>query len=89
MVAQGVRLKIRAGFAEQWAAGQLWNGRELLGDLQAEVLREWDRSQLVARQVRELEALQHQPVARAQNGAVAVVQQRRQLRGWAGRARGG
>jgi transposase len=81
LIAQGVRLKVRAGFAEQLAVVRLWDGRELPADLKAELLREWERYQLVDAQGRELEVLQHQRGAAAQDDSVAVVQQRMQLRG--------
>jgi transposase len=81
LIAQGVRLKVKAGFAERLAAVRLWDGRELPADLKAELLREWERYQLVDAQVRELEALQHQRVAEARDSAVTIVQQMMQLRG--------
>jgi transposase len=81
LVAQGVRLKVGAEFAAHLAAVRLWDGRELPADLKAELLREWERYQLVDRQVHELEALQHRRVAEAQGEALAVVQQLMQLRG--------
>lgn len=81
LIAQGVRLKVRAGFAEQLAAVRLWDGRALPTDLKAELLREWERYQVVDTQVRELEALQQQRAGGTADRALAVVQQMRQLRG--------
>ena len=50
-------------------------------DLKAELLREWERYQLVNEQVLALEALQRERVAKASGEALAFVAQLMQLRG--------
>ena len=81
MVAQGIRLKVKADFATQLDQVRLWDGRELPADLKAELLREWERYQRVNERVQALEALQRQRVAEASGEALALVAQPMQLRG--------
>jgi transposase len=81
LVAQGIRLKVTADFATQLDQVRLWDGRELPADLKAELLREWERYQMVNEQVLALEALQRERVADASGEALALVAQLMQLRG--------
>lgn len=81
LVAQGIRLKVTADFAPQLDQVRLWDGRELPADLKAELLREWERYQLVNEQVLALEALQRERVAEASGEALTLVAQLMQLRG--------
>ncbi len=81
LVAQGIRLKVTADFATHLAQVRLWDGRELPADLKAELLREWERYQMVNEQGLALEALQRERVAEASGEALAFVAQLMQLRG--------
>lgn len=81
LVAQGIRLKVKADFATQLDQVRLWDGRELPADLKAELLREWERYQMVNEQIQALEALQRERVADASGEALAFVEQLMQLRG--------
>ena len=81
LVAQGIRLKVKSDFATQLDQVRLWDGGELPADLKAELLREWERYQLVNEQVLALEALQRERVAKASGEALAFVAQLMQLRG--------
>lgn len=81
LVAQGVRLKVKADFATQLDQVRLWDGRELPADLKAELVREWERYQIVNEQVQALEALQRQRVAEASGEALVLVALLMQLRG--------
>ncbi len=81
------RVEPQWGLVEMKIAGRglrSWDGQPLPSDLQAELRREWERCQVVQRQVQTLEALQKQRVAEAPTGALGVVQELRKLRavGW-------
>jgi transposase len=81
LVAQGVRIKFGANFVEQVEGARLWDGGALQADLKAELVREWERYQVVAKQVQELEALQRQRVSEGPEAALALVEQLMELRG--------
>ena len=72
VVVQGVRVKTGADFGRQVARLRVWDGSPLPGDLQAELVREWERYEAVQAQVRMLEALQKQRVAADTAGALAL-----------------
>lgn len=80
LMAQGIRLKVRATFAAEVEQVRRWDGTELPPELKAEVVREWERYQIVNKQIQELEALQQQRVVQAQAGALQQIQQLLQLR---------
>lgn len=70
--AQGLRVTDKRDFPAQLDALRCWNGEPLPPDLQAELMREWVRYELVEGQVRELEA--QQKVRVAEGGTVAMQQ---------------
>ena len=80
LVAQGVRVPVRGDFGAGVDKLRNWDGQPLPPDLQAELRREWERYEVVQRQVQTLEALQKQRVAEAPTGALAIVQELRKLR---------
>jgi len=55
LASQGVRLPVKADFAQRLESGRAWDGSPLLPRLQARLVREVERLELVGRQIQELE----------------------------------
>jgi transposase len=82
LVAQGIRLEIRADFLEQLEKCQGGSqGYELGEDLKAELRREYARYQLVHEQIKHLESEQALRAEQATSEAMALINQLRQLKG--------
>ncbi len=55
LASQGARLELKADFAERLESATLWDGSPLPADLKLRLKREWERLELVEKQIRELE----------------------------------
>lgn len=75
LASQGVDLKIRRDFREQLQRVKLWDGSSLSEDLRSRFEREWERLELLEKQITELEKQRRDRVSRAQ-GPVAQVAKR-------------
>lgn len=84
LVTQGLRLEVRGDFPQALATARCWDGAPLAADLQAELLREWQRREQVQAQIAHLEAEQRARVAAAVDGPELLIRQLMLLRsiGW-------
>lgn len=82
LASQGVHLNtVNAAFAERLQAMRLWDNTELGADLRAELLREFERWQLVDRQIKAVEQERRQRVRSDATPHVAQVRQLLKLSG--------
>jgi transposase len=81
LVTQGISVGVGRGFREHLEEVELWDGTELPEYLKGAVLREYERLELVQRQIRELEALRRRMVKEQATAALAKVFSMMQLRG--------
>jgi len=75
LASQGVDLKIRRDFRASLQQVKLWDGSSLSEDLRSRFEREWERLELLEKQVADLERQRRDRVSQAQ-GSVAQVAQR-------------
>lgn len=75
LASQGVDLKIRRNFQVSLQQVKLWDGSSLSEDLRSRFEREWERLELLEKQVAELERQRRDRVSQAK-GSVAQVAQR-------------
>ncbi len=71
--AQGLRVTHKRGFLRQLEALRRWDGRPVPEQLKAELQREWQRHQLVDRQIARLERQQQEQVRQQSSPAMAQV----------------
>jgi transposase len=81
LVSQGVRLEIKKDFPEQVSAAKLWDDTPLPPGMQARVLREFARIQLVNEHIKELEAERRQAIRTATDPQTEMIRQLLHLRG--------
>lgn len=82
LASQGVQLRtLNAGFAERLPTMRLWDDKELGADLRAELLREFERWQLLDRQIKAVEQERRQRVRLDATPHVAQVRQLLKLSG--------
>jgi transposase len=82
LASQGVNLsKINGGFGEQLAEVRLWDNTQLGSELQAELLREFERWQFVCGQINKLESARRQRVRSDETPHVDKVRQLLRLAG--------
>jgi len=70
LISLGVRLALKADFAERLESLALWDGSPLPPELKLRLKRDWERLELVERQIRELKKQQEEKVA--EGGSVAM-----------------
>lgn len=70
LIGQGIRLALKADFAERLESLTLWDGSPLPAELKLRLQREWERLELVERQIRELKKQRAEKVA--EGGSVAM-----------------
>lgn len=76
----GARLELKAGFAEGLEGLTLWDGSPLPGDLKLRLKREWERLDLVEKQIRELKKQREQKIAQGDGVAMRLIRQLMLLR---------
>lgn len=81
LVSQGVRLEIKKDFPQQVDQARLWDGSPLPSGLQARVLREFARIELVNQQIKALEAERRQIIRTATDPQTEMIRQLLHLRG--------
>ena len=70
LIGQGIRLALKADFGERLESLTLWDGSPLPAELKLRLQREWERLELVERQIRELK--KHRAAKVAEGGSVAM-----------------
>ena len=70
LINQGIRLALKADFGERLESLTLWDGSPLPAELKLRLQREWERLELVERQIRELK--KHRAAKVAEGGSVAM-----------------
>jgi len=81
LVSQGVRLQVKSDFRQQVAAAKLWDGNPLPPGLQARVLREFGRIELVNQHINALETERRQIIRTATDPQTEMIRQLLSLRG--------
>jgi len=81
LVSQGVRLEIKKDFVQQVSAAKLWDGSPIPPGLQARVIREFARIELVNQQIKELEAERRQIIRTATDPQTEMIRHLLCLRG--------
>lgn len=81
LATQGVNLKLGSGFAEQLKGLALWDGSALPSELKERLEREWERLELVEKQLRELKKQREEAVASAADASLKQIQSLMQLKG--------
>lgn len=74
LASQGVDLKIRRDFLEQLQKVRLWDGSSLSEGLRSRLEREWERLELLGKQIAELEKQRRERVTQAQEPVGQVAQ---------------
>jgi transposase len=70
LINQGIRLALKADFAERLESLTLWDGSPLPAELKLRLQRDWERLELVEKQIRELKKQRAEKVA--EGGSVAM-----------------
>ncbi len=81
LVSQGVRLEIKKDFVQQVSAAKLWDGSPIPPGLQARVIREFARIELVNQQIKALEAERRQIIRTATDPQTEMIRHLLCLRG--------
>jgi len=81
LVSQGVRLEIKKDFPQQVSQAKLWDGSPIPPGLQARVIREFARIELVNQQIKELEAERRQIIRTATDPQTEMIRHLLCLRG--------
>jgi len=74
LASQGVDLKIRRDFREKLQGAKLWDGSSLSEGLRSRLEREWERQELLEKQIAELEKQRRERVSQAQEPVGQVAQ---------------
>jgi transposase len=75
LASQGVHLELNAEFLERLESVTLWDGSPLPADLKLRLKREWERLELVERQIRELKQQRQEKVAEGGSLAMRMIGQ--------------
>jgi len=81
LASQGVRLPVKADFAQRLESVRTWDGSPLLARLQARLVREYERLELVGKQIKELERQRVQEIRHSQDPKVDQVRVLMRLNG--------
>jgi transposase len=81
LVSQGVRLEIKKDFPQQVSQAKLWDGSPIPPGLQARVVREFARIELVNQQIKELEAERREIIRTATDPQTEMIRHLLGLRG--------
>jgi len=81
LASQGVRLAVKAGFPQRLESARTWDGSALLPRLQARLEREFERLELVGRQIKQLERQRVQEVRHSPDPKVDQVRALLRLNG--------
>jgi len=74
LASQGVDLKIRRGFREKLPLVKLWDGSSLSEDLRSRFEREWERLELLEKQIADLEKQRRDRISQAQEPVSQIAQ---------------
>jgi transposase len=80
LASQGARLELKADFAERLESLTLWDGSPLPTEMKLRLKREWERLEVVERQIRELKKLREERVAEGDGVAMRLIRQLMLLR---------
>ena len=75
LINQGIRLALKADFGERLESLTLWDGSPLPAELKLRLQREWERLELVERQIRELKKQRAEKVAEGGSMAMRLIGQ--------------
>jgi transposase len=81
LATQGINLKLGSDFAEQLKSLSLWDGSALPSKLTERLEREWERLELVEKQLRDLKKQREEAVASAADPSLKQIQLLMQLKG--------
>ncbi|MCI0371674.1 MAG: IS110 family transposase, partial [candidate division NC10 bacterium] len=81
LAGQGIRLELKRDFTERLGAAQMWDGSPVPAALRCRLLREWERVELINRQIRELEDDREELVREWESPEAEKVRRLMQLRG--------
>jgi transposase len=81
LVSQGIRLEIKKDFAQQVSAAQLWDDTPLPSGLQARVIWEYGRIELVNQQIKALETERREIIRQATDPQTEMIRRLLRLRG--------
>jgi transposase len=81
LASQGVRLPVKADFAQGLESVRAWDGSPLLPRLQARLVREYERLEFVGEQIKELERQRVQEIRQSQDPKVEQVRRLMRLNG--------
>jgi transposase len=81
LATQGINLKLGSDFAEQLRSLALWDGSALPSKLTERLEREWERLELVEKQLRDLKKQREEAVASAADPSLKQIQLLMQLKG--------
>lgn len=81
LATQGINLKLGSDFAEHLKGLALWDGSALPSELKERLEREWERLELVEKQIRELKKQREEAVASAADPSLQQIQLLMQLKG--------
>jgi transposase len=81
LASQGVRLSIKADFAQRLESVRSWDGSALLPRLRLRLVREFERLEFVGKQIRELERQRVQEIRHSQDPKVEQVRALMRLNG--------
>jgi transposase len=81
LATQGINLKLGSNFGEQLKSLVLWDGSALPSELKERLEREWERLELVEKQLRDLKKQREEAVASAADASLKQIQLLMQLKG--------
>jgi transposase len=81
LTTQGVRLKVRTDFRRRLDDLRQWNGQPLPAELHERLVREWDKVDVLKRQIAELEAARRDAIRHSPEPAMELVRRLVTLRG--------
>lgn len=81
LVGQGIRLKVKGNFLAELDGVRQWDGRPLRSGLRARLEREYERLQLVEKQIKQLEQERAEAIRHSGEENVEVVRRLMQLKG--------
>ena len=81
LASQGVRLPVKADFAQRLESVRAWDGSPLLPRLQARLVREYERLEFVGKQIKELERQRVQEIRQSADPKVEQVRALMRLNG--------
>jgi len=81
LASQGVRLRVKADFAQRLESVRAWDGSPLLPRLQARLVREYERLEFVGKQIKQLERQRVQEIRQSADPKVEQVRALMRLNG--------